>query len=278
MTAALPEAPTRLITSPDGTSIAAFSIGIGRTLLLIHGTASDHRTWRIVAPSLAARWRMQAIDRRGRGDSGDAPAAYAIERELEDIAAVADALATEDGQPVDVIGHSIGGRIALGAALLTSSIGRVVAYESAPTAGSMQDEERDERVLGELRADLAAGDRDALLARFMTDVVGMPPADLAAFQADPIWARRAATAPTIVRELDAALHAPAIGLEALAAVRVPVLQLVGTGSPAGFRRGAAVLDERLARGQLERIDGARHAAHHSHPDQLIAVVEAFLGS
>jgi pimeloyl-ACP methyl ester carboxylesterase len=273
----LPEAPSRFVTSRDGTPIAVFETGSGTPLLLVHGTASDHRTWRVVAPSMAGSRLLVAIDRRGRGDSGDAPDAYSIERELEDVAATAEAItSTTAGGPIDVVGHSLGGRIALGAALLTPSIRRVVAYESAPagSAGGM----RDEQVLVQLRRDLRAGEHDALLARFMTEVVGMPAEDLAAFRADPIWPRRAATAPTIVRELDAALHAPAIGLEALAAVAIPVLQLVGSESPAGFRRSARVLDRRLARGRLQVISGARHAAHHSHPEQLIAAVGSFLAS
>ena len=71
----------------------------------------------------------------------------------------------------------------------------------------------------------------------MTEAVGMPAADLEAFRADPIWPLRAATAPTIVRELDAAEHDPAIGFEALAATAVPVLQLVGGASARGSATG-----------------------------------------
>ena len=275
MAAALPEVPDRFVRSRDGTPIALFAAGSGRTLLLVHGTASDHRTWRVVVPLLTERWQLQAMDRRGRGDSGDVRDAYAIEREVEDVVAVADKIAAATGAPIAVIGHSLGGRIALAAAVHTRSIARVAAYESAPATAS-ENGARDEQLLEQLRVDLAAGDHDTLLARFMTQAVGMPPADLAAFRADPIWPRRAATAPTIVRELDAALHAPAIGLASLAAVEVPVLQLVGTESPAGFRRGAEVLNRRLARGRLKAIEGARHAAHHSHPGQLVEVVEAFL--
>ena len=45
----------------------------------------------------------------------------------------------------------------------------------------------------------------------MTEAIGMPAADLAAFRADPIWPLRVAAAPTILRELDAAEHDPAAG-------------------------------------------------------------------
>ena len=101
-------------------------------LVLVHGATADHTTFRVVAPLLARGYRVNAIDRRGRGASGDAPR-YAIEREFEDVAAVAEALADASGGPVDVLGHSYGGRCALGAALQTDAIRRVICYEGAPT-------------------------------------------------------------------------------------------------------------------------------------------------
>jgi pimeloyl-ACP methyl ester carboxylesterase len=254
-----------------------FSAGAGAALLLVHGTTADHRTWRVLGPLLGQRHAIHAIDRRGRGDSGDGAGPYSIGLELDDLAAVADALAAETGGPVDVLGHSLGGRIALGASLRTPSIRRVIAYESAPGSTMRGPGERDE-LLEALRADLARGDNDALLARFMTEAVGMPPADLAAFRADPIWPLRSAAAPTIVRELDAADAAPEVSMAALGAVRVPVLQVAGSASPASFREAAKALDARLADGRLVIVEGARHAAHHSHPRALLAVVEAFLAA
>ena len=282
MGAPFPDTPSRHVVSPDGALIALFSAGVPdgapHPLLLVHGTTADHRTWRVVAPQLALRGAVHAMDRRGRGDSTDGPAgAYAIERELEDLAAVTEALAGEAGGPVDVVGHSLGGRIALGASLRTSAIRRVVAYESAPTVDARPAGTRDD-LLEALRADLARGDNDALLARFMTEAVGMPAGELAAFRADPIWPRRAAAAPTIVRELEAAEDDPAVGLDALSAVTVPVLQLVGSEGTAGFLEGAEALDARLVHGRLEVIAGARHAAHHSHPEAFLAAVERFLAS
>ena len=213
-------------------------------------------------------------DRRGRGASGDG-AAYAVARELEDVAAVADAIATLVGTSIVVIGHSLGGRLALPASRLSPAVRGVVAYESAPLPGDAPEGRDTERLLAALRRDLERGDNDALLARFMTEAVGMPAADLEAFRANPIWPVRAATAPTIVRELDAAAHDPAIGFEALAATSVPVLQLVGGASAAWFRDGAAALDGRLVDGRLAMIDGARHAAHHSHPDAFLAAALNF---
>ena len=150
MVAPFPDAPSSFVASRDGTPIAVFSAGAGPDLVLVHGTTADHRTWRVVGPRLALRHRLHAIDRRGRGRSGDG-ASYAIARELEDVAAVADTLAGASRRPVDVVGHSLGGRIALGASLRTENVRRVVAYEGAPTrtrgaaAGAGDDQADDPR-------------------------------------------------------------------------------------------------------------------------------------
>src|SRR5262245_50756825 len=201
MVAPFGEEPARVVPSADGTPIAVFAGGKGPAapVLLVHGTASDHRTWRVVAPLLAGERRVFAMDRRGRGASGDGPG-YAVERELEDVATAAEAVAGATGGSVVVIGHSLGGPIALGGGPWTLAIRAVLAYESAPLPGDASEVRETERLVEALRGDLARGDLDALLARFMTEAVGMPAADLAAFRADPIWPVRASTAPTIVRE------------------------------------------------------------------------------
>jgi pimeloyl-ACP methyl ester carboxylesterase len=272
------------VISPDGTPIAVFSSGQGRPLLLVHGATADHTTWRSLGPVLELRFRLLAVDRRGRGASGDGPE-YSIEREYEDLAAVADEAADEVGAPVDVVGHSYGGRCALGAALVTSSIGRLVVYEGAPSppgAGDLGGEigpggsgYRPAGVERRIAQLVAAGEGDAALETFMREIVRMPPADLAAFRADPIWPVRAAAVGTTLRELEGEASPPA-SLEALAGVRKPVLQLLGGESAAPFREATEALDARLQDGRVVVIDGARHAAHHTHVPAFAAAVEAFL--
>ena len=121
-----------------------------------------------------------------------------------------------------------------------------------------------------------AGDRDAALETFMREIVRMPPPDLAAFRADPIWPIRAAAVGTTLRELEGEAS-PAASLEALAGVAQPVLQLLGGESAAPFRDATDALDARLRDGRVVVIDGARHAAHHTHVDEFVAAVESFLG-
>lgn len=264
--------PTRRVTSLDGTPIALFASGSGPPILMVHGTAGDHTTFRVVGPRLATRFAIGAIDRRGRGASGDT-SPYSIEREFEDVAAVAEQLAAEAGGRLTVFGHSYGGRCALGAALLTDAIERVICYEGAPSPPGRS--YHPPGLEGHLRERFEANDPAGLLATFMTEVVGMTAGELEAYRADPVWPARVAAAFTIQRELEAERTPPA-SLDALGKVRQPVLQLLGSASLPIFRLATMALDERLPDGRVVEIGGARHAAHHTHPDAVVEAVRAFL--
>jgi pimeloyl-ACP methyl ester carboxylesterase len=260
------------VRSADGTSIAVFSTGTGPPLVLVHGASADHTTFRVLGPLLAPMFTTHAIDRRGRGASGDT-APYAIEREFEDVAAVAAALARDADGPVGVFGHSYGGRCALGAALLSPDIGRVISYEGAPTPPG--ERYGDEALAAELQELADAGRNEELLERFLGQVVGMTATELERYRADPVWPLRVAAAPTIAREL-AVEAGDAAGLDRLGQVRQPVLQILGGDSKREFGAATAALDDRLAAGTIVVIPGAKHAAHHTHPVAVVEAVTAFL--
>lgn len=271
-------ASSRIVVSRDGTPIAVFSSGGGPPLVLVHGATADHTTWRTAGPLLERDFRLHAVDRRGRGSSGDG-LAYSIVREYEDLAAVADAVAAEAGRPVDIVGHSYGGRCALGASLLTASIGRLVVYEGAPSPLDIDGGHgyRPSGVEDRIAELIVAGDRDAALETFMREIVRMPAADLEAFRADPIWPIRAAAVGTTLRELEGEAS-QAASLQALGGVDAPVLQLLGGDSAPPFREATEALDARLRNGRIVVIEGARHAAHHTHADKFAAEISSFLAA
>jgi pimeloyl-ACP methyl ester carboxylesterase len=277
-----PGPPSGQIASSDGTRIAWFRTGLAGAspLLLIHGATADHTTFRVVGPRFAARHDVFAIDRRGRGASGDGPpgTAYAIEYEYEDVATVVETIASVTGSPVDVVGHSYGGRIALGAVPLTIHLRRLVTYESAPAAPGTSFERPG--LTAQLQALEVAGDRVGLMRVFMTEVVGMTPSEFAAFQVNPVWPIRLAAVHTIVRELTAeAGDGDAAAVQRLArAVRIPVLQLLGEESRDVFAAGTAALNAMLPDGRVAVLPGQKHAAHHGDPARFVAEVERFLGS
>lgn len=271
-----PAEPSRIVESGDGVAIAVFEAGATDNakppLVLVHGATADHTTFRAVAPLLGLTRRLWAIDRRGRGGSGDV-LGYSIELEFGDVAAVAQAAARDSGGPVDVLGHSYGGRCALGASLRTSAIRRIVAYESAPLPPGTSYRPPD--LLESVREALARGDKEAALSTFLAGIVGLSAADLDRYRAEPVWPMRVAAAHTILREIEAETTPPA-GLDALAAVTVPVLLIIGTASRSPFGIGTQALADRLADATVIRIESAAHAAHHTHVPEFVAAVEAFL--
>ena len=171
------EATMTRVESRDGTEIAVWTSGHGPPLVLVHGAVADHTRWRPLLPHLEPHVTVHAMDRRGRGASGDAPG-YAIEREFEDVAAVVDAVADASGFAADLYGHPFGGLCAFGGATLTAGIGKLVLYEGWPPADARA-RELPPGVGGRLDALLAEGNRDGVVQlgdqRVEGGVVGQRP-------------------------------------------------------------------------------------------------------
>jgi pimeloyl-ACP methyl ester carboxylesterase len=240
------------VTSKDGTAIACWCSGEGPPLLLVHGTAADHNRWAPVLPEFEQRFTVYAIDRRGRGGSGDADG-YAIEREYEDVAAVMDSLE----EPAILLGHSYGALCALEAALLTRNVRKLVLYD--PGIEVAGEEIYAPEVIERLEGLLEAGDRDGVVATTMREVAGLPPETVEYMRTQPAWQARVEAAHTIPRELRAV---KAYGLDPgrFADLRVPTLMLSGGDSPAALRMAAKAVDEALANSRIVVMLGQGHAA------------------
>jgi pimeloyl-ACP methyl ester carboxylesterase len=97
------------------------------TLVLIHGGQDHCRNWDFVAAHLLDRYTIYAPDLRGHGDSGWAIGGmYSLPEFVYDISVLAQNLP----RPLTLIGHSLGGAIALQyAGTVPDDIARVVAIE-----------------------------------------------------------------------------------------------------------------------------------------------------
>lgn len=97
-------------TNLHGNELAYRMAGDGPTLLLVHGLAGSSRTWRAVMPGLARDCRVLAPDLLGHGES-DAPRG---DYSLGSFATqVRDLLVALDIDRVTVVGHSLGGGVAM---------------------------------------------------------------------------------------------------------------------------------------------------------------------
>ena len=257
------------VTSHDGTNIACWRSGAGSPLLLIHGATADHTTtWRFVLPELERRFTIYAMDRRGRGGSGDSPA-YELQREAEDVAAVVDAI----GEPTDVLGHSYGALCALEAARLTTHIRRLILYEGVPLRGS--DEITNEQV-ERLEALLRAGDVEGVLTAMYRDLVAMPPEELELLRSQRgAWAVRLGNAPSLPREMRA-IERYAFEAQRFAAMRTPTLLLVGGDSPPREQANAQTVAQALPNAQVVVLPGQQHLAMYMAPDLFVSEVVRFL--
>jgi pimeloyl-ACP methyl ester carboxylesterase len=255
--------------SKDGTRIAYWRSGGGPPLLLVHGAIADHSTtWRLVLPQLERRFTVFAMDRRGRGGSGDSTA-YALAREAEDVAAVVESI----GGPVSVLGHSFGGLCALEAALLTPHVKRLVLYEGVYLRGS--DGYRP-GLIERLEGLLAAGDVEGMLVAMLRELVDMPPEEVELLRGQKeAWARRLSNAPTIPRELraDAGYR---FNAERFRSLRAPILFLVGGDSPGRESQNAETVARTLPDARVAVLPGQQHLAMFTAPDAFVGEVVRFL--
>jgi pimeloyl-ACP methyl ester carboxylesterase len=263
----------RHVTSADGTRIGVFVSGRGRPLVLVPGTTSDHTTWRAVTPLFEDEVSVYAVDRRGRGESGDTPP-YTIDKEYADVAAVVDAAAESFGGPVDLLGHSYGGNVAYGASMLTSSVRRLVLYEGWPPPEPSLREVPDD-ILSRLEALLAEGAPGAMLETFYREVVLMSEGEVEEIRSAPSWPARLSVAPTVPREIRA-FSTCAFDAEAAAQVTVPVLLLVGSETPEWVRARPEVIADALPNARIELLPGQAHMAHLTDPPRLKNAVQRFL--
>jgi pimeloyl-ACP methyl ester carboxylesterase len=100
-------------TPADGVSIDASEAGSGRPLVLVHGITESRRSWDpVVAPLVAAGYRVVSFDLRGHGDSSTA-SSYDLGSMSADLSAV---IAAHELDSPLLVGHSLGGAVVSAAA------------------------------------------------------------------------------------------------------------------------------------------------------------------
>ncbi|MCE3274253.1 MAG: hydrolase [Propionibacteriaceae bacterium] len=252
------------LTSADGTSIAYQRAGTGPAVILIGGGLDDGSENAPLARELAEHFTVYNFARRGRGGSGDTPP-YAVEREIEDLAA----LITEAGGSPHLFGASSGGMFALEAAAAGLSVGRVAVYEvpydTADDAVHKAQEYREQLGLA-----LAEGRRADAVGLFMR-LAGSSESDIATAMNSPYWLDLEVLAHTLA--YDAALYGPP-PTDRLSTITQPTLVATG-GSLEYFEQAANAVAASLAHAERQVIEGQAHVVD---PKIMAAVLTRFFRS
>jgi pimeloyl-ACP methyl ester carboxylesterase len=267
---------TNTTTSKDGTRIAYDRAGEGSPVVLVH-PAFGHRMGSPEFAGLAqllssSGYSVYSYDRRGRGESGDTKP-YAVEREIEDLAAVISAT----GGSAAVYGMSSGAALALWAANKGVPISSLALFEPPFIVDDSRPPVPDS-FRSELESLCASGRRGDAVALFMT-TVGTPAEMVAEFRTQPWFAGLEAVAPTLAYDV-AILEGTQLGRPLSPSLTEHVTQptLVIVSSP-GFpwmHNGCQALADALPDARLVELEGEFHALK---PEVLApAITEFFAGA
>lgn len=277
-----------------GTTLAYREVGRGEPVVLVHGGASDLRTWEQQLPAVGASRRAIAYSRRYARPNPpiDPDADDPMIPHVDDLVAL---LRATDAAPAHLVGHSWGGFVCLLTAIRHPELVRTLVLEEPPvlTLFVSQPAPRPTELLGLLlrrprtalaivrfgagtiapaRKAFRRGDDEAALEVYGRGVLG------AAAFARLSPQRRQQVRDNLATDRAQLLGAgfPPLADADVRAVRAPVLLLTGEHSPALFCRLTDRLEELLPDARRVEIAAAAHLLHEQNPFAYNAAVLDFL--
>lgn len=253
--------------SADGTMIAYERSGDGPPIILVGGAFNDRSTTRALASALTSDFTAYSYDRRGRGDSGDS-GPYAVQREIEDIAALIRAA----GGSAYLYGLSSGAILAGYATADGLPVTGLALFEPpfqvGPHGGAKPE-------LAERLTELvSAGRRGDAVELFLTEAVGVPAEAVTGMRGAPEWSWMEGLAHTLAYDTtvtgDGALPVARLGT-----ITVPTVVVDSTGSPEWLREAAAATARAIPGATHRSLEGGFHEVP---PERLAAELrDALLG-
>jgi N-formylmaleamate deformylase len=244
-------------------------------VVLVHGITSSSLSWVRVAPRLAERSRVIAVDLKGHGDSEGPADGYHVADQAAEVAGLCAALGIER---IDLVGHSWGGGIALQvAADGRVPLRRLVLEDPALGRSSANPSPQEREALSQARAGyigsvgLTAAEADA---RFRPNLaLGWTEQDLAG-KIDAAVKGSPAAVERVFDEIGSASQIPL-----LAQLRCPTL-LVRAEVSLGGIVGDEALDTARANPNITvvTVPQADHNIHRGRFEAFMAAVEPFLSA
>lgn len=275
----------------NGTHLAYRESGHGASVLFVHGSASDCRTWQGQEVEFGRHFRVLSYSRRFHWPNEKIPddADYSMSQQLDDLQGVIERLCDE---PVHIVGHSYGALLALLLAERRPALVRSLVLVEPPAITLFVSGTPTPLELARL---LITRPRTAV-ALIAFGARGMAPATAAARQGNMNEAMRVFGTAVLGRAAYRALSSErleqvrtnAIRSEFLGsgmlrldaarirAVRTPTLLVEGQLSPPLFHLLADALADLLPRVQRLQVEAASHIVHEDNPPAFASGVIAFL--
>jgi len=252
-------------------------VGAGPGVVCLHSNASSSSQWRALMEILAPKFRVLAPDSYGAGNSPGWPTDRPLG--LRDEATLLEPVFARAGEPYSLVGHSYGAAVALIAALAQPDRVRALAlYE--PTLFALLDAESPPPNEADGIRAAVAGATAALDAG---DAAGAAECFIDFWMGTGAWAnmpepRKGPIASSVVniRGWASALIGEPTPLEAFSTLRVPVLFMIGSDSPASSLGVARLLTKTLPRVEVIEFEGLGHMGPVTHPDVVNKAISRFL--
>jgi esterase len=244
--------------------------GSGPPVVILHGLLGSARNWATISKHLAGAYRVLAVDLRNHGNSPWADA-MSYEAMAEDVAALIARLGL--AAPA-VVGHSMGGKVAMQLALAHGgAVGRLVVVDIAPVRYERSFASYVEAMQQvDLKAVARRSDVDESLKPAVPDagVRGFLLQDLVSLDGEFAWR---VNLPALSASMDAIMGFPP---SASRTYDRPALFLSGGRSDYVRPEHRAGIERLFPRAEYEVIEDAGHWVHAERPAAFLDVLERFL--
>ncbi|PNG23820.1 alpha/beta fold hydrolase [Streptomyces cahuitamycinicus] len=239
------------VLSADGTPIAYEKSGSGPPVVILGGGLNDKAMFTPLVTHMSKRFTVYNYDRRGRGDSGYGdPDQYTIQVEVEDLAAVLDAV----GEPSHVFANCTGGQIAILAAAAGVPMMKLGLYEPPYWSPAVTTEQ-----LATLKQFIAEDRRDEAVTLFGRDIVGfLSDETLDYFKQHPAWSAFRSMAPSTYYDAIISKDHSQIPHEELPKITVPTLVMRGDEGEQEIHDSCARVADEIPGATLLTKEGYNH--------------------